>query len=144
MENHGDVAGDIFDSIVMAPERRQVQGHEEGFERGRRQGLVEGWQLGVKHGGAIAAEVAFYYGFTVTWQSLLQRGGESDVKSSRKLKALEALSLLIRSCPIQDATHPELQENLDKIRAKFKQARSQLTAPCYKAQLLCRCSTTYD
>ncbi|XP_061415846.1 protein LTO1 homolog isoform X3 [Lethenteron reissneri] len=56
MENHGDVAGDIFDSIVMAPERRQVQGHEEGFERGRRQGLVEGWQLGVKHGGAIAAE----------------------------------------------------------------------------------------
>ncbi|XP_032827387.1 protein LTO1 homolog isoform X1 [Petromyzon marinus] len=134
MENHGDVAGDIFDPIVMAPERIQVQGYEEGFERGRRQGLVEGWQLGVRHGGAIAAEVAFYYGFTVTWQSLLQRGGESDVKSSRKLKALEALSLLIRTCPVQDATHPELQENLDKIRAKFKQVCSLINVPIHMSQ----------
>ncbi|XP_039604643.1 protein LTO1 homolog isoform X2 [Polypterus senegalus] len=119
-----DMAGpnrrdDLFDSILMADDRFRGEGYMEGFEEGERIGIIEGRCHGAVHGGKIASEVAFYYGFAFTWKCLLQNS--TDVKAGKRLKTLETLIGMIQNFSHSDPASTTLQDDLDKVRSKFRQ-----------------------
>ncbi|XP_018523588.1 protein LTO1 homolog [Lates calcarifer] len=118
---------DMFDSIFLADERFRGEGYREGFEKGTRQGLRDGRRHGASHGARLSTEISFYYGFAITWKCLLQNN--TDVKSRKRMKALEALLGLIQDCPHDDPQSAKLQENMEKLRAKFRQVCSMLSVP---------------
>ncbi|KAM4744918.1 protein LTO1 homolog [Anableps anableps] len=122
---HG--AEDLFDSILFADERFRGEGYQEGFEKGTHQGLQNGRRHGASHGAKLSSEVSFYYGFAVSWKCFL--GGQSDDRSRKRLRALEALLNLIQKSPLDDPQSMKLQENTEKLRAKFRQVCSMLSVP---------------
>ncbi|XP_069479549.1 protein LTO1 homolog isoform X2 [Ambystoma mexicanum] len=71
-------------------------------------------------------QIGFYLGFALTWKSLLNTCTNEDDKLGKKLKALDILEGMISEFPWDDATNDKLQENLDKVRGKFKQVCSLL------------------
>ncbi|XP_066503995.1 protein LTO1 homolog [Hoplias malabaricus] len=113
---------DLFDSILMADDRFHVEGYREGFEEGTRQGTVEGRNHGKLHGAKLSAEVSFYHGFALTWKYLLQNS--EDVKARKRLKAVESLAGLIQKFPYEDPQYENLQEDMERVRAKFRQVCS--------------------
>ncbi|XP_036442447.1 protein LTO1 homolog isoform X2 [Colossoma macropomum] len=115
---------DLFDSILMADDRFHVEGYREGFEEGTRQGTIEGRNHGRLHGAKLSAEVSFYHGFAVTWKCLLQNS--EDVKARKRLKAVESLAGLIQMFPYEDPQYENLQEDMERVRAKFRQVCSLL------------------
>ncbi|XP_016330861.1 oral cancer-overexpressed protein 1-like [Sinocyclocheilus anshuiensis] len=115
---------DLFDSIVMADDRFYDEAYQEGFEAGTRQGTIEGRNHGLLHGAKLGAEVSFYYGFALAWKCLFQNS--SDVKARKRLKAMESLIGLIQNFPYEDPKHEKLQENMERLRAKFRQVCSLL------------------
>ncbi|KAK9972571.1 hypothetical protein ABG768_025866 [Culter alburnus] len=115
---------DLFDSIIMADNRFHVEGYQEGFEEGTRQGTFEGQNHGRLHGAKLSAEVSFYYGFALAWKCLLQNN--SDVKSRKRLKAMESLIGVIQKFPYEDPHYEKLQEDMERVRAKFRQVCSLL------------------
>ncbi|KYO21881.1 oral cancer-overexpressed protein 1 isoform A [Alligator mississippiensis] len=113
---------DLFDGILMAEERFHGEGYQDGYAEGNRIGVTEGRIYGSLHGARIGSEVGCYLGFALTWQHLLHNcTGE---KHSKKLKALESLVGMIQKFPYEDPTYDKLQEDLEKIRGKFKQAET--------------------
>ncbi|XP_066556685.1 protein LTO1 homolog [Amia ocellicauda] len=118
---------DLFDSILMADHRFRTEGYQEGFEEGRQAGLAEGRRHGAAHGATVAAEVSFYYGFAFTWKCLLQNS--TDARSSKRLKSLESLMGLIRQFPQDDPSYENLQGDMERVRAKFRQTCSILNVP---------------
>ncbi|XP_074522659.1 protein LTO1 homolog [Halichoeres trimaculatus] len=123
----GSGAEDMFDSIVMADERFRGEGFREGFERGTRRGLQDGRRHGASHGAKLTTEVSFYHGFAVTWKCLLQ--SNTDVKSRKRLKALDALLTQIQESSHADPQSAELQMDVERLRAKFRQVCSMLNVP---------------
>lgn len=118
---------DIFHSITMADERFRVEGYREGFERGTRRGHQDGRRHGASHGARLSSEISFCYGFAITWKCLLQNN--ADVKSRKRLKAIQSLLVLIQNLR-QDNPHSEkLHEDMEKVRAKFRQVCSMLSIP---------------
>ncbi|XP_039986961.1 protein LTO1 homolog isoform X2 [Xiphias gladius] len=117
---------DLFDSILLADERFRGEGYREGFEKGTRRGLQDGRRHGASHGAKLSTEISFYYGFAITWKCLLQNN--KDVKSRKRMKALEALLGLIQNSPHDDPKSAKLQEDMEKLRAKFRQDRPQSSA----------------
>ncbi|NXI42307.1 ORAV1 protein, partial [Galbula dea] len=115
---------DMFDEIVMAEERFHGEGYQEGYAEGSHIGVVEGRRYGSLHGAKIGSEIGCYLGFALTWQCLLQKG--PDDKNSKKIKALESLAGMVQRFPYEDPTYEKLQEDLEKIRGKFKQVCSML------------------
>ncbi|XP_048886075.1 protein LTO1 homolog [Brienomyrus brachyistius] len=115
---------DMFDVILLADDRFHIEGYREGYEEGTRQGLTEGRNHGGSHGAKLSLEVSFYYGFALTWKCLLQNS--TEVKTQKKLKTLETLLALLQSFPYDDAQYENLQEDITKTRAKFRQVCSLL------------------
>ncbi|KAI4882753.1 hypothetical protein NFI96_030582 [Prochilodus magdalenae] len=115
---------DLFDSILMADDRFHGTGYHEGFEEGTRQGTIEGRNHGRLHGAKLSAEVSFYHGFALMWKCLLQNS--EDVKARKRLKAVESLAGLIEKFPYEDPQYKNLQEDMERVRAKFRQVCSLL------------------
>ncbi|XP_068169325.1 protein LTO1 homolog [Antennarius striatus] len=118
---------DMFDSIFMSAERFRGEGYREGFERGTNRGLQDGRRHGASHGAKLSTEISFYYGFGTTWKCLLQH--KTDLKSRKRLKAVESLLGLIQSSPHDDPYSEKLREDMEKLRAKFRQVCSMLNVP---------------
>ncbi|XP_036391691.1 protein LTO1 homolog [Megalops cyprinoides] len=118
---------DLFDCILMADDRFHGEGFQEGFKEGTRQGMVEGKNHGATHGAKLSAEVSFYYGFAFTWKCLLQNN--TDAKARKRLKTLESLTGFIQRFPHYDPQYENLQEDMEKVRAKFRQVCSLLNVP---------------
>ncbi|KFP24578.1 Oral cancer-overexpressed protein 1, partial [Colius striatus] len=72
----------------------------------------------------INSQIGCYLGFALTWRCLLQKC--TDEKNSKKIKALDLLVRMIQKFPYEDPTYDKLQEDLEKIRGKFKQVCSVL------------------
>lgn len=125
--SEGPGAGDLFDSILMADERFRGEGYREGYERGANRGLQEGRRHGALHGAKLSAEVSFYSGFAHTWKYLLQNG--TDSKSRKRVKALEVLLTLLEQSPLDNPQSEKLKEDMDKLRARFRQVCSMLNVP---------------
>uniref|UniRef100_A0AAY5KRW4 Essential protein Yae1 N-terminal domain-containing protein n=1 Tax=Esox lucius TaxID=8010 RepID=A0AAY5KRW4_ESOLU len=111
---------DLFDCIVMADDRFHVEGYREGFNEGTRQGMIDGRKHGASHGAKLSMEVSFYYGFGITWKCLLQNNA-TLIKQS--------LLGLIQKFPHKDPQFENLQEDMEKVRAKFRQVCSLLNVP---------------
>ncbi|XP_047435788.1 protein LTO1 homolog [Mugil cephalus] len=118
---------DLFDSILLAEERFRNEGFQEGFKRGTRRGLQDGRRHGASHGARLSSEISFYYGFTVTWKCLLQHN--SDVKSRKRLKAMETLQDLIQTALLDDPLSTKQHDDTEKLRAKFRQVCAMLSVP---------------
>ncbi|XP_072321208.1 protein LTO1 homolog [Eucyclogobius newberryi] len=117
----------LFDSIVMAEEIFHGEGYKEGYERGAHRGLQEGRRHGAMHGARLCAEVSFYHGFAVMWKCLLQNN--KDPRSRKRAKALEVLLCLLENSPLDDPHSERIKEDMDKLRAKFRQVCSMLNVP---------------
>ncbi|NXF70615.1 ORAV1 protein, partial [Sclerurus mexicanus] len=115
---------DMLDGIVMAEQRFHREGYQEGYAEGSHAGIAEGRRYGSLHGAKIGSEIGCYFGFALTWHCLLQKC--TDEKSSKKIKALNSLIGMIQKFPYEDPTYDKLQEDLEKIRGKFKQVCSML------------------
>ncbi|KAF1473141.1 Oral cancer-overexpressed protein 1, partial [Pygoscelis antarcticus] len=72
----------------------------------------------------INSQIGCYLGFALTWQCLLQKC--TDEKNGKKIRALDSLIGMIQKFPYEDPTYDKLQEDLEKIRGKFKQVCSML------------------
>ncbi|KYO21883.1 oral cancer-overexpressed protein 1 isoform C [Alligator mississippiensis] len=120
--------------LSLASQRFHGEGYQDGYAEGNRIGVTEGRIYGSLHGARIGSEVGCYLGFALTWQHLLHNcTGE---KHSKKLKALESLVGMIQKFPYEDPTYDKLQEDLEKIRGKFKQVCSMLnTHPDFRIGL---------
>ncbi|KAM6254213.1 protein LTO1 homolog isoform 2-T2 [Spheniscus humboldti] len=112
-------SSDMFDEIVMAEERFHGEGYQEGYAEGSHVGVAEGRRYGSLHGAKIGSEIGCYLGFALTWQCLLQKC--TDEKNGKKIRALDSLIGMIQKFPYEDPTYDKLQEDLEKIRGKFKQ-----------------------
>ncbi|KFV88215.1 Oral cancer-overexpressed protein 1, partial [Struthio camelus australis] len=100
------------------------EGYQEGYAEGSHVGVIEGRRYGSLHGAKIGSEVGCYLGFTLTWRCLLHKC--TDEKNSKKIRVLDSLIGMIRKFPYEDPTYDKLQEDLEKIRGKFKQVCSIL------------------
>ncbi|XP_038620657.1 protein LTO1 homolog isoform X3 [Tachyglossus aculeatus] len=116
---------DMFDAITTAEERYHDEGYHEGYKEGSCYGITEGRQYGVIHGAKIAVEIGNYQGFALTWKFLLNKC--TTDKDSKRIKILEALIGMIQKFPFDDPTYDKLQEDLEKIRGKFKQETSGIS-----------------
>ncbi|XP_076879819.1 protein LTO1 homolog isoform X2 [Brachyhypopomus gauderio] len=125
---------DLFDSIVMADDRFRTEGYREGREEGTRQGAAEGRVHGALHGARLSAEVCFYHGFALAWTFLLQNN--DDVKARKQLKAAESLVGLIQNLPHEDPQYEHLQEDVARVRAKFRQVLGYLCPECHLCPVL--------
>ncbi|XP_039217385.1 protein LTO1 homolog isoform X3 [Crotalus tigris] len=110
---------DAFDAIVMAETRFHGEGYQDGYAEGVHAGVVEGRQHGIQQGASIGSEIGSYLGFALTWQQLLQK--TSAEKCSKKIKVLELLIEMIQNFPLEDPAYDKLQDDLEKIRGRFKQ-----------------------
>ncbi|KAK2511820.1 Oraov1 [Columba guinea] len=109
---------DMFDEIVMAEERFHGEGYQEGYAEGSHVGVVEGRRYGLLHGAKIGSEKKLTGSLT---SNMLEH-----LMGCRKIKALDSLIGMIQKFPYEDPTYDKLQEDLEKIRGKFKQVCSML------------------
>ncbi|NXU85143.1 ORAV1 protein, partial [Xiphorhynchus elegans] len=100
------------------------EGYQEGYAEGSHAGIAEGRRYGSLHGARIGSEIGCYLGFALTWHCLLHKC--TDEKSSKKIKTLDSLLGMIKKFPYEDPTYDRMQEDLEKIRGKFKQVCSML------------------
>ncbi|ESO93328.1 hypothetical protein LOTGIDRAFT_232746 [Lottia gigantea] len=110
--------------------RKERTGYEEGFIQGCESGTIEGCSLGVEKGRQIASEIGFYRGFSRQLKSLIEN--DENLGKQRTMKTIESLSAIIDKFPLEDVLSQTLFEDLETIRAKFKQLTSQLgISLCY-------------
>uniref|UniRef100_A0A3B3Z558 Essential protein Yae1 N-terminal domain-containing protein n=1 Tax=Poecilia mexicana TaxID=48701 RepID=A0A3B3Z558_9TELE len=115
----------LIESFCLSSVRFRGEGYQEGFQRGTKRGLHNGWRHGASHGANLSSEISFYYGFAISWKCLLEH--QSDDRSRKRLRALEALLNLTQKFPLDDPQSVKLQEDTEKLRAKFRQVDISLT-----------------
>ncbi|XP_065070866.1 protein LTO1 homolog [Rhopilema esculentum] len=124
----GDIrnADDIFDDIVLIEQKLHLDGYNEGYFEGQLVGDVEGFKLGVERGKAFGQEVGFYHGFCST-MLMLQ---DEDCGSQRLVKVLQQMKtkLLKMENKGLDPQDQSLFDDLETVRAKFKQVSSLMNA----------------
>ncbi|KAF4802038.1 oral cancer-overexpressed protein 1 [Turdus rufiventris] len=76
-------------------------------------------EAGLETSSERTAWIGYYLGFALTWHCLLQKC--TDEKNSKRIKALDSLIGMIQKFPYEDPTYDKLQEDLERIRGKFKQ-----------------------
>ncbi|XP_038854953.1 protein LTO1 homolog [Salvelinus namaycush] len=114
-----------MDSVIT--QSFHVEGYRKGFDEGTRQGMIDGRKHRASHGAKLSTEVSFDYGFGITWKCLLQNN--TDVKARKRLKALESPLGLILKFPHEEPQYENLQEDMEKVRAKFRLVCSLLNVP---------------
>ncbi|XP_071113492.1 protein LTO1 homolog [Haliotis cracherodii] len=121
--SRNDDMDDLFHDVIMSEERSQGQGFREGRAEGEKRGLADGFSLGFEKGAAIGSEVGFYQGYVETLQELNTQEG---TLKPRVQKSLQALAAMLSQFPVADVMNQTLFEDLERIRAKFKQVTSLL------------------
>ncbi|KAK3286209.1 hypothetical protein CYMTET_6221 [Cymbomonas tetramitiformis] len=115
---------DIFDSSLDLEEKHLDHGWDQGLRDGEALGLKEGWTLGLGKGFEIGAETGFYAGCVAVWAHFAQK--DPSIFSERALKGIAALRRLISGFKEMDTEDDELQDQLEKLRAKFKAVTAML------------------
>ncbi|NXW79810.1 ORAV1 protein, partial [Hirundo rustica] len=113
-----------FTELRFCIPRFHGEGFQEGLAEGSHAGMAEGRRYGALQGARVGSEIGCYLGFALTWHCLLQKC--TDEKTSKKRRALDSLIGMIQKFPYGDPTYEKLQEDLEKIRGKFKQVCSML------------------
>ncbi|XP_076445631.1 protein LTO1 homolog [Babylonia areolata] len=116
------VDDDFLDAVFMNESRCQDEGYQEGRGEGRRKGLEEGFRLGCQKGCEIGTELGFYLGYAGT----IRQQAENSKNQQRVLKSVDNLVRLIEAFPLTDPKNPNLHDQVQAIRAKFKQITSLL------------------
>ena len=116
---------DPFDKVLFLEESLHQRGYNAGFESGKNAGKEEGFKVGLLHGKELGKEIGFYKGFVETWKNVL------SVKdaSKRQISLLESLSQLLDQLNYENPEDEAMEENIAKIRTKFKQLSSILKVP---------------
>ncbi|KAL8569349.1 hypothetical protein ACOMHN_014033 [Nucella lapillus] len=111
---------DFLGAIFMSENRCQDEGFQEGQADGRQKGLQEGFRLGCQKGCEMGTELGFYVGFAET----IRQRADGLKNKERVLKSIGSLLELIELFPLTDPHNIRLQDQIQAIRAKFKQVTS--------------------
>jgi len=117
---------DIFDDVVLIEQKLHSDGYNEGYFNGQLVGELEGFSIGIERGKSFGQEIGFYEGFASTLSLLF----ENEPKSKKLLKVLSQMNASIESicCRCIDPQDQDLFDDLEKVRAKFKQVSSMVNA----------------
>eukprot|EP00743_Colponemidia_sp_Colp-15_P011998 GILK01013517.1.p1 GENE.GILK01013517.1~~GILK01013517.1.p1 ORF type:complete len:132 (+),score=15.44 GILK01013517.1:35-430(+) len=117
---------DPFDAVLSLEETLMAQGHGDGRAHGVTIGLQEGHELGATKGLQVGEEIGFYEGFLAVYEKRIAI--PDNGLSERALKALERMRLLVSRFPKAAPLYPDLNEDLQLMRSKFKVLCSLLGA----------------
>ncbi|KAK6170279.1 hypothetical protein SNE40_018706 [Patella caerulea] len=109
---------------MAASIKRERTGYEEGFLAGCESGKLEGCMLGIEKGGNIGSELGFYHGYALELKRILEK--DAGLSKPRTKKTMDSLNTMIENFALEDALNQTLFEELETIRAKFKQLTTQL------------------
>ncbi|XP_014670025.1 PREDICTED: oral cancer-overexpressed protein 1-like [Priapulus caudatus] len=125
---------EIFDNILLGEDRSQQVGYSEGYQQGLAQGYRDGFTAGKKQGIIIGKKVGYIHGFAISYLTLFETISFDDEKDRskhrRKIKALCDLIEMVDNFPLSDLQYDSFFEDLEKIRAKYKQVCSLLNVSC--------------
>ncbi|XP_074662581.1 uncharacterized protein LOC141915073 [Tubulanus polymorphus] len=121
---------DIFKDLIDVESRFQSEGFEKGFEAGKESGFMEGFNAGVEQGRSIGSEIGFYNGFTKRLLTAFSADklDNEDKKYKRKVKALTSFQKMLMDFDMENTKSENFSEDLESIRAKFKQVCSLMKA----------------
>jgi hypothetical protein len=114
---------DFLDRVVDFDEHCQAMGAAEGEQIAKEQARAEGARLGHQLGRQLGLELGFYEGCLWVWRDFhCADSGDSGSRRRRSKCVADALELIgaLRCDPLNE----QLQDQVDRVRGKFRQAKS--------------------
>mmetsp|Transcript_19176 Transcript_19176/g.31390 ORF Transcript_19176/g.31390 Transcript_19176/m.31390 type:complete len:143 (+) Transcript_19176:73-501(+) len=112
-----------FDALLDLENQFIESGYNEGLQKGQDAGIKEGHRLGLLKGFELGEEVGFYYGNLAIWAASFDAQDEQNARMRKTIdELLERIPQFVRIEPRDQALH----DVLEKIRAKFKQVKSNV------------------